>query len=158
MHRKVYGLLWTWGAILIFYGVGWLTDRLMRGFNDSYTFLFFTSAILLALLFSSVVLFVMVLPQALCVRWLMRRFHLPAFAPLPSFFILSSAAVLGVSLLPGLKPLNLYLVGTPFVMVPCCILWWISFRTPRVAGPAAPERKGNNIGTQVNFLCFPMSG
>ncbi len=127
MRRRLFGLSCTLAVLIAGYVIGWLAERVMHGFTDSYTFSFFLLALLLAAIFTFAVLFLVVLPQALLVRWFTRRFHLRRATPFLLFFLLSSAVLLALAFLPNVKPLPLLLLGTPYLVAACSTLWCISF-------------------------------
>jgi ABC-type dipeptide/oligopeptide/nickel transport system permease subunit len=127
MHRRLFGLSCTLAVLIAGYVIGWFADRVMHGFTDSYTFSFFLLALLLATIFTLAVLFLVVLPQALLVRWFTRRFQLRGATPFLLFLLLSSAVLLALAFLPNVKRLPLLLVGTPYLVAACSVLWCISF-------------------------------
>jgi len=128
MHRRLLGLSCTLAVLLVGYVIAWVVDRMERGFTDSYTFSFFLLALLLAAIFTLTVLFFVILPQALLVRWLTRRFRLTRAVPFALFFLLSSALLLALGCSPSLHLIPLYLIGTPYLVAACSVLWCISFQ------------------------------
>jgi ABC-type dipeptide/oligopeptide/nickel transport system permease subunit len=133
MHRRLFGLSCTLAVLIAGYVIGWLADRVMHGFADLYTLSFFLLALILAAMFTASILFLVILPQTLLVRWFTRRFHLNRAAPFVLFFLLSSAVLLALAFLPNVKPLALYLVGTPYLVAACSVLWCISFHHEKAA-------------------------
>jgi hypothetical protein len=106
---------------------------LLNGFFDSYTFTFFLSALLLALMVTLPLLFLFILPQALVVRWVTRRFRLHRLTPFALFFLFSQLLAVPLAGILNANPLAIYVFATAYLVVATSVLWCISFRHENAA-------------------------
>jgi hypothetical protein len=136
MRRYILGLGSTLAFLFVGYAVGWLSDPneidFVVGKPDALKHAF--EALTIASIFVISVLFLIVWPQALLARWILRRFHFRRFFPLALFFGISSAFVCIFDFtFIYLHRFLAYLIGTAYLVVSCSILWSISFRYEPVA-------------------------
>src|SRR5437879_5930398 len=131
MHRRILGFSCTLAVLFFGYSIGWLIDRhgLISIASRPDSLLFALQVLALALIFTSSVLFVVVWPQTMLASWVVRRFHVHRFFPFVIFFGMSSIVVcLLIFFTSGSERLLKYLLGTAYLVVPCSVLWGISFR------------------------------
>ena len=132
MHRRLFGLSCTLAVLFVGYVIAWLADRMLNGFDDAYTFVFFLEALLLAAMFTLPLLFFFILPQALVVRWATRRFRFHRLAPFALFFLFSQLGAIPLAVILNANPLAIYVFATVYLVAACSVLWCISFRHDRV--------------------------
>jgi len=136
MHRRVLGFGSTLAFLFVGYAIAWVIDRhgvhsILR-IPDSVVFTL--QAVTLALVFTSIVLFVIIWPQTLIASWAVRRFSVHRFVPYLIFFGMSSIAVsLSLFLGSGAGKLVVYLWGMVYLLIPCSVLWQISFKNRETA-------------------------
>ena len=130
MQKRIQGFTVTFALLFVGYAVAGLIDpNGIRKIAHKPDWPLVFEALVLALTFALVVLFVIVWPQTLLASWVVRHFRVSRLLPFALFFALSSMLV-GIFIFLNNRDdwLSKYLLLTAYLFVPCSTLWWISFR------------------------------
>jgi hypothetical protein len=141
MRRRFLGFISSLAVLAIIYVAAWVSDLGGPGgvmADDSYPF----SVVFLpvvAVVFSSVILFGVILPQGLLARFVARRLRHPA-VPFVVFLSVSGLLVAPVALWHSNgSPIWTFAWGVSYLTAGCCVLWLISFRYDNVGQKRSGE-------------------
>jgi hypothetical protein len=135
MRHRFLGFICTLAALVFVYIAAWVSG--LGGFggvmsDDSYPFSIFLLPII-ATIFSAFILFVVVLPQALFARFVVRRFTDHRIVPFLIFLVVSSLLIVPIARWHSIgSPLWTLAWGLGYLLSGCSVLWCISFRHDRV--------------------------
>jgi len=125
MRQKLRGFVWALFTLIALYLIGVLWDG-PDGDADVSNIL---ATVVIACIFSTAVLFIVVLPQTLFAKFIARRFGGYAIIPFILFIGISSLLVSPVALwYSDGKPLFTFAWWVGYLFAGCIVLWCISFR------------------------------
>jgi hypothetical protein len=135
MRNRFRGFTCALAALVVIYIGGWVSDMGgLRGImdDDSYPFCIIIVPVVAAI-FSSIILFTIILPQALLARLVVRRLCGHQAVPFIVFLGVSSVLIAPIARWHSNgRPFFSLVLGVVYLLAGCSVLWWISFRHEHV--------------------------